>query len=323
MCFINHSTWHSQGVGQHCLSGKDRLIYQHSAFSNNILMSLSQVCAFWYQASHCLKHFGEMLLTLQAYFFQKMPELSWQSLFGLLTYLFFLLYSAKKVPCICHWRVYRPSKERPPSFVWLNANSVCGHEFIKQINTTHLLVVVLRKFQHWYINSFLDSLWPPLSCAIRITGNTRSNLVVTEVTQVTALLSSQDTTKILPSVAKSKDPLGFFASVVLPVTGVPWKRFCRRVPSALIPSSVSSSNKGSEVNKLSCATIDPACTSHFSIKPNTTSAPWSRAVSDKSVSTPQYGSAWRTYPSDEVTHQSLNPNLMGFFLINSFLPCFP
>ena len=182
----------------------------------------------------------------------------------------FLLYSAKKVPCICHWRVCRPSKERPPPFFWLNTNSVCGHKFIEQINTTHLLVAVLRRFQHWYINSFLDSLWPPLSRAIRITGNTRNNLAVTKVTQVTALLSSQDTTKILPSVAKSKDPLGFFASVVLLGTGVPWKR---RVPSALIPSSVSSSNNGSEINKLSYVTIDPACTSHFSIKPNTSSAP--------------------------------------------------
>ena len=59
-------------------------------------MSLSQVCDFWYQASHCLKHFGEMLLTLQAYFFQKMPELSWQSLFGTLTYLFFFFTVRKR-----------------------------------------------------------------------------------------------------------------------------------------------------------------------------------------------------------------------------------
>ena len=34
----------------------------------------------WYQASHCLQHFVETSVTLQAYFFQKMPELSWQSI---------------------------------------------------------------------------------------------------------------------------------------------------------------------------------------------------------------------------------------------------
>ena len=74
------------------------------------------------------------------------------------------------------------------------------------------------------------------------------------------------------------------------------------MPSAIIPSSVSSSNNGSEVNRLSNVTVDPAFTSHFSLKPNTTSALWPRPVSGKSVSTPEHGSAWRRYPSDEVMH---------------------
>ena len=72
----------------------------------------------------------------------------------------------------------------------------------------------------------------------------------------------------------SKDPLqGFFASVVLLATRASWKWSCRRVPSAPIPSSVSSSNNGSEVNRLPDITVDPAFTSHFSIKPETTYAP--------------------------------------------------
>ena len=49
------------------------------------------------------------------------------------------------------------------------------------------------------------------------------------VAQVTTLLSNQDISKFLRLVAKSYDPLGFFASVVLLATGAPWKRFCRRV----------------------------------------------------------------------------------------------
>ena len=112
-----------------------------------------------------------MPVALQAYFFHKMPELSWEPLFGSLTYHFLLLYSAKKVPCIFHWIVYSPCKESPPSFLWPNANSICGHKLIKQINTTHLLVAILIRFWHWYINTFLGWPWPPLSCADRIAGN--------------------------------------------------------------------------------------------------------------------------------------------------------
>ena len=66
---------------------------------------------------------------------------------------------------------YSPCKESPPSFLWPNANSICGHKLIKQINTTHLLVAILIRFWHWYINTFLGWPWPPLSCADRIAGN--------------------------------------------------------------------------------------------------------------------------------------------------------
>ena len=51
-------------------------------------MLLSQECDFWYQASHCLQHFVETPVTLQAYFFQKTPELSSQPFFGTLRYQF-------------------------------------------------------------------------------------------------------------------------------------------------------------------------------------------------------------------------------------------
>ena len=74
---MNDSPWNSQEVGQHYISGIDKLIYYHSFYSGNILMCLSRECGFWYQASHCLQQFVEMLVTFQAYSFQKMPELSW------------------------------------------------------------------------------------------------------------------------------------------------------------------------------------------------------------------------------------------------------
>ena len=171
LCFMNDSLWNSQGVGQHCISYIDRLIYHHSVYSNNILMCLSQGCEFWYQASHCLQHFVEMLVTVQAYFLQKMPELSWQLLFGTVTYKFFASIQCKKVPYVFHWSVNRSCKERPPPFLWPNANSTCEHKLIEQTNTTHLLVVVLKRIRNWYINSFLDWLWPPFSCANKIIGN--------------------------------------------------------------------------------------------------------------------------------------------------------
>ena len=115
--------------------------------------------------------------------------------------------------------------------------------------------------------------------------------------------------------------MGFFASVVLLASGALWKLLCRRGPSARVPSSVSSSNNGSKVNRMPNVTVYPAFTLHFSIK--TTSEPWPRPVSGKSVSIPQYGSALRRYPSDEVKHQGLNPNHIGFPLISYFVPCFP
>ena len=86
---MNDNPWNSQGVGQDCISGIDRLIFLHNVYRDNTLICLSQGCDFWYQASHCLKHFVELLVTLPAYFFQKMPELSWQPVFRTLTYQFF------------------------------------------------------------------------------------------------------------------------------------------------------------------------------------------------------------------------------------------
>ena len=78
------------------------------------------------------------------------------------------------VPYICHSSVYRPFKERSPLFLWPNAESKCGH--------THLLLVVVKRLRHWYISSFLGWLWPPFSCADRITGNivggTSNNFVI-------------------------------------------------------------------------------------------------------------------------------------------------
>ena len=74
--FMNDSPLSNQGVGQHCISGIYRLIYQHRVYSDNNLMCFSQGCDCWYQASHCLQHFMETLVTLQTYFSQKMPELS-------------------------------------------------------------------------------------------------------------------------------------------------------------------------------------------------------------------------------------------------------
>ena len=72
---MNDSLSNSQGVGQDYIFGIDRLIYHHSVYSDNILMRLLKGCDFWYQASHCLQHFMETLVTLEGYFFQKMPEL--------------------------------------------------------------------------------------------------------------------------------------------------------------------------------------------------------------------------------------------------------
>ena len=178
---MNYSPWKSQSVGQHCISGIDILIYHHSVYSDNILMCLSKECDFWYQASHCLQHFMETPVALQAYFFQKMPELSWQPLLGILTYQ--LLTSVQWGKGYVHLSLkHLPPTQRPSPFLWPNANSICGHKLIKQINTTHLLVEALKRFQHWYINSFLGWFWPSLSCADRITSNivggTSNNFVI-------------------------------------------------------------------------------------------------------------------------------------------------
>ena len=309
---MNDSSWKSQGVGQHCIAGIDRLIYHHNVYRDNIVMCLSQRYDSWYQASHCLQHFVETPVTFQAYFFQKMPKLSWQPLFGTLTYQFFAPVQCQKGSMHLPLKRLPPIPRRPPAFLWPNANATCGHKLIEQINTIHWLVAALKIFLHWHINLFLGWHWPQLSFSDRITGNivggTSNNFnIEPRHYQIFAIDS-----KIV----------GSFASVVLLTTGVPWKRFSRRMPKALIPSSVRSSNNGSKVNRLSNVTVDPAFTSHFSIKPSPTSTPWPRPVSGKSVSTPQYGSAWRRYPLDEMMHKILNPNLMGFFLINCFVPCF-
>ena len=55
--------------------------------------------------------------------------------------------------------------------------------------------------------------------------------------------------------------------MVLLATGAPWKRLSRRVPSIPIPGAVNSPNDGSEVNRLSNVTFDPAFTSHFQSNP--------------------------------------------------------
>ena len=94
---MNGSPWNSQGVGQHCISCKNRLIYHHSVYSDKKRFCFSQGCDFWYEASHCLQHIVETPVTLQDYFFQKMPVLSWQPLFGTLTCQFLLTTHVKKV----------------------------------------------------------------------------------------------------------------------------------------------------------------------------------------------------------------------------------
>ena len=128
-------------------------------------MCPSQGCNFWYQASHCLQHFVETAVPLQAYFFQKMQELLRQPLFGNITFCF---YTVQKR----------------------------FHAFAIEAFTTH------AKKGHHHFFDLMRTLYVDTS------------------------LSSQDTTKFLPSVSKSKDTLGFFASVVLLATGAPWKRFC-------------------------------------------------------------------------------------------------
>ena len=115
---MNDSPWKSQSVGQHCISGIDILIYHHSVYSDNILMCLSKECDFWYQASHCLQHFVETPVTLQAYFFQKMPELSWQPLLGTLTYQ--LLTSVQWGKGYVHLALkHLPPTQRPSPFLGL------------------------------------------------------------------------------------------------------------------------------------------------------------------------------------------------------------
>ena len=83
---MNDRPWNGQDVGQLCISGIDRLIY--NIYSDNILMCLSQKGDFWCKVSHCLQHFVETPVTLQAYFSQKVPGLSSQPLFRTLTPIF-------------------------------------------------------------------------------------------------------------------------------------------------------------------------------------------------------------------------------------------
>ena len=176
------SPWNSQRVGQHCIPDIVRLIYHHIVYSGNILMWLSERCDCWYQSSHCLQHFVETTVTLQAYFFQKMPELSWKPFFGTSTYQSLLLPSAGKGSTHLPLKHLRLMQKRAPPFLWPNVNSISGHKLIDKINTTHLLVAVLRRFQLWHINSFLGLFWPLLSCADRIrgyiVGGTSNNFVI-------------------------------------------------------------------------------------------------------------------------------------------------
>ena len=139
---------------------------------------------------------------------------------------------------------------------------------IKQINNINLLILVLKRFEHWYINSFLGWLWTPMSCADRITGN------------IVGCTSNKFCypAKTLPNIYHR---LGFFVNFVLLTTGALWKRFCQRVSNASIPSSVTSFKNRSKVSRSSNVTADPALTSHFSIKPNTLSAPWPRPVANQ------------------------------------------
>ena len=117
--------------------------------------------------------------------------------------------------------------------------------------------------------------------------------------------------------------LPWFSFEVHLFSGAPCSLFSWMVPTPYIPKSVSLLRSGNLVKKLSIATSDPLNISHFSIKPRPTSKPCPNSISGKLVSLPQYGSAWRRYPSDEHKHQSLNSNCMGFPLINCFVPCLP
>ena len=128
-----------------------------------IFWCASQGYDLWCQASHCLQHFVETPVTLLAYFFQKLPELLWHPLFGALTYHF---------SCFCTVR----KKFHPFAIEAFTAHAKEGqHHFfdlmIEQINTTHLLVVILKRFRDWYINWFFGWLSPPFSCADSIAGN--------------------------------------------------------------------------------------------------------------------------------------------------------
>ena len=133
---MNDNPWNSQGVGQDCISGIDRLIFLHNVYRDNTLICLSQGCDFWYQASHCLKHFVELLVTLPAYFFQKMPELSWQPVFRTLTYQFFpsVLFLVFVI------EVFTVHAKKGHFFSH-NANSIYGHKLIEHVNTTHFCLL--------------------------------------------------------------------------------------------------------------------------------------------------------------------------------------
>ena len=146
MRFISNGLWNNQGTGKLCICGIDRLIYHHSVYSNNILMCLLQGCYFWYQSSHCLQHFVETPVTLQVYFFQKIPELSWQTLLGTLTYKCFASVQCEKGSMHLPLKRLPPMQRKTITILWLTANSILGHKLIEKINTIHFLVVALKRF---------------------------------------------------------------------------------------------------------------------------------------------------------------------------------
>ena len=162
MCFTKDSSWNGQGVRQNCISGIDRLIYQHIVYSDNIWCAFHKVVVLVLSFTLFATLFLSRLISSKRC----------QNCHNNLSYQLFASVQCVKVPCIFHWSVYHPCKGRVLPFLWPNANSICGHKLIEQIKPPFFFFfLVLERFQHWYINLFLGWLWPPLHCADRITGN--------------------------------------------------------------------------------------------------------------------------------------------------------
>ena len=73
--FVNDSPWNSQGVGQHCISGIERLTYHHSGYRPTKLDVPFTSMWFLVSSFTLLATFPETPVTFQAYFFQKNSEL--------------------------------------------------------------------------------------------------------------------------------------------------------------------------------------------------------------------------------------------------------